>query len=42
MLEKAYRLSIEKAWSLLLEEKVWIVKTLSSLYKDEEHNVIGV
>ena len=32
---------LDKAYSLLIE-KAWIAKTLSSLYKDGEHNVIGV
>ena len=30
-----------KSMESIVREKAWIVKTLSSLYKDGEHNVIG-
>ena len=43
MLEKVCSLSTEKkSMESIVREKAWIVKTLSSLYKDGEHNVIGV
>ena len=31
-----------KSMESIVREKAWIVKTLSSLYKDGEHNVMGV
>ena len=32
----------KKSMESIVREKEWIIKTLSSLYKDGEHNVMGV